>query len=150
MAGRALTAGEITLAKTVFKTEIKYGLVQIFNEKFAFFQPKDRAMSPNGNIYYAPGNTGYSTDFSTADIHKKATFIHEMTHVWQHQHGVNLILRGPFERDYDYMPLTATTKFADLGIEEQAQLVRDYFYLMHNYKASNWPPIQVYKTVIPF
>lgn len=152
MSGRSMTAGEITLAKTVFKSEIDYDLPKVFNEKWALFQPTDRAMAPNGNIYYAKGNADYRADFSVAGVgvHAKATFIHELAHVWQHQNGVNVIARGIFERDYDYLPLTTQTKFADLGIEEQAQLIRDYFYLLNNFHGKNWPPISVYIHVIPF
>jgi hypothetical protein len=152
MAGRSMTAGEQTLATTVYKNQIDYSKVTIYNEKWAFFQPTNRAMSPNGNIYYPQGNTDYSSDFSAAGvtIHQKATFIHELAHVWQHQHGVNVIARGIFQRDYDYLPLTTATNFNDLGLEEQAQLIRDYYYLLNNYHGKNWPPISVYIHVIPF
>ncbi len=82
MDGRALTDGEIALAKSVYGKEINYGKVKIFNRKWAFFQPRNRAMAPNGNIYYAPDNSDYSVDFSiNGDIHTRATFIHEMAHV---------------------------------------------------------------------
>lgn len=109
-------------------------------------------MSPDGNIYYPKGNPKYHADFSAAgvDIHAKATFIHELAHVWQHQKGVDVVARGIFERHYDYLPLTTQTKFADLGIEEQAQLIRDYFYLLNSFHGRNWPPISVYIHVIPF
>ena len=152
MSGRNMTAGEIELAKTVYKSEIKYDQVKIFNEKWTLFQSKDRAMSPNGNIYYPEGNADYCEDFSDSgvDIHKKATFIHELAHVWQHQQGVNVIARGAFNRNYDYLPLTVSTHFDDLGIEQQAQLIRDYFYLLNKFYGKDWPPISVYIRVIPF
>lgn len=152
MAGRTMTAGEQALATTVYKTQIDFSKVSIFNEKWAFFQPTDRAMAPNGNIYYAPGNTNYSTDFSAAGVSlaQKATFIHELAHVWQHQHGVNVIANGIFQRDYDYLPLTTSTNFSELGIEEQAQLIRDYFYILNGHHRATWPPVNVYIQVIPF
>lgn len=133
MAGRSLTAGEITMATTIYKTEINYATPQVFNEKWAFFQPDDRAMSPNGNIYYAPASTNYHADFSAAGVPlgHRATFIHELGHVWQHQHGQWVTVRGAFERDYDYLPITADTNFDDLGIEGQAQLLRDYYYVLN-------------------
>ncbi len=86
MLGRNMTAGEKTLATTVYKTQINFNKVKIFNRKWTFLQPKTRAMAPNGNIYYPAENSDYSVDFSTegVDIHKKATFIHELAHVWQH------------------------------------------------------------------
>lgn len=109
-------------------------------------------MSPNGNIYFAPGDPQYHADFSgpAVSIDDQATFIHELAHVWQHQNGVNLIARGMVERNYDYLPLTVSTKFSDLGIEQQAQLIRDYFYLLKGFHGKNWPPISVYIVVIPF
>jgi hypothetical protein len=145
-----MTTGEIALARSVFGDEIKYEQVKIFNEKWAFFQPRDRAMAPNGNIYFAPGNPGYVADFSAADIHGQAIFIHELTHVWQHQHGVDVIVRGAINRNYDYLPLSIDSKFDDFGIEQQAQIIRDYFYLTKQFYGKGWPPLAVYLRVIPF
>lgn len=145
-----MTAGEKTLATSVFKAEIDFSRVEIFNEKLAFFQPGDTVMAPNGNIYYPPGHSGYAADISCLGIHYKALLIHELTHVWQHQHGGNVTFRGVFERDYDYLPLTVTTKFGDLGIEEQGDLVRDYYYLTHGYRNNVWPPLSIYIAVIPW
>lgn len=151
MAERSLTSGEIVLATTVFKKEISYEKVKIFNSKWTLFQSTNRAMAPNGNIYYPEGNSDYSVDFSkSSNIHSKATFIHELAHVWQHQKGVNVILKGAFQRDYDYLPLTIKTKFDDLGIEQQAQLIRDYYYLLNNFHGKGWPVLSIYIHVIPF
>lgn len=150
MPSRMMTANEIAMAQTVFKSEIKYEKVRIFNEKWAFFQPKDRAMAPNGNIYFPEGNVDYVDDFAQATIHAKATFIHELAHVWQHQHGANVIVRGASNRNYDYLPLTVDAKFDDFGVEQQAQIIRDYFYLLNQYYGKDWPPLAVYIRVIPF
>lgn len=152
MAHRALTTGEIAMARTVYKGEINYSLPKIYNEKWAIFQPQDRAMAPNGNIYYAPGNPQYHSDFSaaTVSIHHKATFIHELGHVWQHQDGQSVMVRGAFERDYDYLPMTAASSFGDYGIEEQAQVCRDYYYIINGVIDPSWPARTVYETVIPW
>lgn len=152
MSGRRLTEGEIVLARTVYKAEINYALPRVHNTKWRFFQPDDRAMAPNGNIYYAPSDPSYRRDFSAAGvgIHEQATFIHELGHVWQHQNGVNVIARGMFERDYDYLPMTASSRFSRYGIEEQAQILRDYFYLLNGHSNPKWPDISVYVAVIPF
>lgn len=152
MSGRKLTEGEIRMARTVFKEEIDYAKPRVHNTKWQFFQPDDRAMAPNGNIYYAPTDTSYRADFSASDasIDMRATFIHELGHVWQHQHGVNVIARGIFQRDYDYLPMTASSRFSRYGIEEQAQIFRDYFYLLNGRSKPEWPDISVYVAVIPF
>jgi hypothetical protein len=56
----------------------------------------------------------------------QAHFIHEMTHVWQHQSGINLLLRRlPFAR-YHYK-LADDRAFAAYGIEQQACIVADAF-----------------------
>jgi len=39
-AGRGLTAGEITLARSIFKTSINYSLVKIHNAKYTFNRTK--------------------------------------------------------------------------------------------------------------
>ncbi|SIQ76367.1 hypothetical protein [Marinobacterium stanieri] len=147
---RYLTPGEKELARSVFFNEIDYSKIRIYNRKWQFFQPKDRAMAPNGNIYYPQGSNQYSSNFYNADIHKRATFIHELGHVWQHQNKINVKLRGTFERSYDYLPLSPDTNFNDLGIEQQAQMIRDYYYLMHGFRGDGWPDIEIYKLVIPF
>jgi hypothetical protein len=154
MLGRNLTHGEIKLAQTVYQSVIKYEQVKIFNEKWAFFQPDNRAMAPNGNIYYSKVDPAYRKDFSVAGVHidAKATFIHELAHVWQHQNGVNVIARGTFERDYNYLPLDEDTDFYNFNIEQQGQIIRDYFYLLNGFRKANekWPHITVYKKLIPF
>ncbi|MBM7067852.1 hypothetical protein [Actibacterium sp. 188UL27-1] len=151
MAGRSLTSGEIAMAQSVYKSTINCKKPRIFNEKWAFFQPDDRAMAPNGNIYFAPSDPGYQADFSarSVGIHDKATFIHELGHVWQHQQGQWVTVRGAVERDYDYLPLAASDDFDAYGIEQQAQIFRDYFYLLKGYSNSRWPARSVYEAVIP-
>ncbi len=147
---RYLTPGEKELARSVYTNEIDFTKVKIFHRRWKFFQPKDRAMAPNGNIYYPENSSQYSSNFYNADIHKKATFIHELAHVWQHQNKINVKLRGAFERSYEYLPLNIDSDFNNFGIEQQAQIIRDYFYLMNDFKGEGWPDIAVYKSVIPF
>lgn len=149
---RMLTSGEINLCQTVFDNNINYSNVKIYHESFFPFgmQPDDVAMAPNGNIYFDPDGSLYELDFSKADIHAKALFIHEMTHVWQHQQGVNVRLRGAIEREYKYLPLTPEKKFKEYKIEQQGDIVRDFFYLLNGYKKKEWPPILIYRNLIPF
>lgn len=51
MSGRALTAGEVVLAKRVFKDSIDYTKVKIHNKKYIVVQPNNSGMTPNGEIY---------------------------------------------------------------------------------------------------
>ncbi len=45
-------------------------------------------MAPLGHLHFHPESSVYCDDFSTAPIERQALFIHEMTHVWQHQKGL--------------------------------------------------------------
>lgn len=149
---RPLTVGEIQLSRTVFGEAVKYNLVHIYHRSYFPFGAQDDnvAMSPDGNIYFDPDGTLYREDFSRANIHSKALLIHEMTHVWQHQSGVNVRIRGIFQRTYKYLPLEPGKKFSDYGIEQQGDIVRDYFYLLNGYSRHDWPAIETYRKLIPF
>jgi hypothetical protein len=63
---------------------------------------------------------------------EQAIFIHELTHVWQAQNGVNLFLAkikagdGPAAYAYD---LAQGPDFPDMNIEQQAMVVEDAFRL---------------------
>jgi len=80
MSKRKLTELEIQLARKVFGNSIRYTEVKIFNEKYAFFQPDNSGMTPNGNIYIHGNNI---EDYGVATVHpdSKSFFIHEMVHV---------------------------------------------------------------------
>lgn len=80
---RPMTGGEVAMAKEIFGDDIDYAKVSVFNRKFAIFQRKGVAMSPNGNICFQPAD--YLDDFSLAGMSGRSWFIHEVTHVWQHQ-----------------------------------------------------------------
>lgn len=86
---RLMTLGEITMAQRVFAHSITYSRVWIhFDSYFPLgLQSENVAMAPNGELWYR--KKAYETDFSanTVSDEKKHVFIHELVHVWQHQHG---------------------------------------------------------------
>jgi|HubBroStandDraft_1064217.scaffolds.fasta_scaffold269241_2 hypothetical protein len=162
---RKLTEGEIKLAKSVFGDKINCDKVTVHHKRFIFFQPKDRLMTPNGNIYAAPNGTNYSEDYATIAepqygagelVYSQAEFIHEMTHVWQHQTGMSVELRGIIERNYEYDLKTLGQKdFKRYGIEEQAQMVEDYYLLLKGgaiyrdgKEVKNPPALKLYEQVL--
>jgi hypothetical protein len=69
-------------------------------------------------------------DFADTSVRSQATFVHELTHVWQAQNGVRLILAklraGDSAAAYAY-DLTADTDFMALNIEQQAMVVEHAF-----------------------
>nr|MBP8025648.1 type IV secretion protein Rhs [Neisseria sp.] len=81
---RPLHAGEIKLARLVFAESIDYARVRI-HRGIAFLPDLPFALAPNGHIYFPRRHC--PDDFSRAPAHYRVWLIHELTHVWQHQHG---------------------------------------------------------------
>ena len=145
---RLLTQREIALARTVFGEAIDYAAVRVHARKFWFGQPRRMAIAPNGHIHFHPA--GHLADFACAAIGKQAWFVHEMTHVWQHQQGVS-VWRAVFDRRYDYAPLVPGRAFDRYGLEQQAEIVADYFRLLHGCRPQ-WGAhaIEDYRALLPF
>lgn len=145
---RPLTVGEMHYSRQVFGEEVDYGLPRIFRGYWAGFQPSDTAITPNGNMYYPPNL--YRDDFSKnrSDFF---LFIHEMTHCWQHQIGMNVMALGLVERQYEYGILKDTDKFKDFPIEQQASIVADYVRITQGVSPIlGHGAMSTYRTVIPF
>ena len=72
---RLLTSGEITLAKSVYKSTIPYHKVWIHHDSYLPFglQNKNTAMSPNGEIYF---RHWYRDDYASALPFLQHLFIH--------------------------------------------------------------------------
>ncbi|BBF84920.1 hypothetical protein DLM_1296 [Aquitalea magnusonii] len=143
---RPMTAGEITMAKTVFKDAIDYSLVKI-HKGGLFGQPdrSDNAMTPKGEIHFP--SSAYEPDFSAPSVEPgtQVWFIHEMTHVWQYQlgysvvwAGIKLSTRGGYSDDgvkgqpapayrYNLDGEDKGKTMPDFNMEQQAQLVSHYF-----------------------
>lgn len=139
---RPLTSGEITMAKKVFREHINYSKVKIHDGNYLWVGQADgMAMTPDGDIYFSA--QGHVNDFSssTNSAATKAWFIHEMTHVWQYQSGVNVRVQGLWtlvtggygshKKAYSYYKVeNYRKKFTEFNIEQQASIVGDYF-LVH-------------------
>ena len=91
----------------------------------------------------------FAEDYSATSFSLQALFIHEMTHVWQHQQGIDVKTRGTFERTYDYT-FTPGKCFEDYLIEQQGTIVEDYFRLLQGGTLEGKPPISVYRRLLPF
>lgn len=129
---RALTTGEIAMARVIFKSAIAYGKVKIHRGSYFPFglQSKGTAVAPNGNIYFLPED--YLADFSAGTVYDKRWLIHELTHVWQYQLGYPVRLRGAVRigLDYDYV-LTKDKRLGDYNMEAQGDILADYFALLY-------------------
>jgi hypothetical protein len=146
---RPLTSGETDLARGVFGDAIDYAPVRIVLGKWAFFQPRDVVMTPTGRLHFHPHGTAYRDDFSHAGLGEQGLFIHEMTHVWQHQSGIFLPLRRvPWARyDYAVKPGWELRKY---GLEQQAEIVRHAFVLGKGGGFAGAPPLAQLRTILPF
>jgi hypothetical protein len=134
---RALTAGEIALARAAFGDGIDYGRVRLSdgpgNQPLAHlaFAKGNPAITVGSTVYF---KADYSADFSAAGQNRRS-FIHEMTHVWQYgemglavfflRYGADLLNVGGNPDDM-YPYAHGETRFPDAMIEQQAEMVGDY------------------------
>mgnify|MGYP001216787007 FL=1 len=106
-------------------------------------------MAPDGHLWFHPGAALFCDDFCESALHRQGLFIHEMTHVWQHQQGICLPLkRHPFCRyDYSLKPGWTLKRY---GLEQQAEIVRHIFLLRAGQKVPGAPPLTQYDGILPF
>lgn len=127
---RTLSNGEIRLARSVFGNTLVYHRVWVHKESYLPFslQSKNYGMSPNGEIYFR--DKEYSDDYSLERPADQHFFIHEMVHVYQHQRGMMVRMRGLMSSmaDYDYT-FEENRNFTDYSMEQQASIVADFFFL---------------------
>ncbi|MDO5069342.1 MAG: type IV secretion protein Rhs [Neisseria zoodegmatis] len=135
---RSLTQGEIDLAKQVFKDSIDYAKVKVHKGEYLLWvQDNQTVMTPNGEMYFP--EEIYEEDFSKR---RQWLFIHEMTHVWQHQlgykvnhAGLSLSAQGgyyPNNIAYEYKHIiTERNNLSDFNMEQQGSIIADYFISKH-------------------
>ncbi len=147
---RALTAGERALARDVFGDALDADRVTLRRGKWFPLQPRRTVMAPDGHVWFHPRGPEWRDDFAVAGPASRALLVHELTHVWQHQRGVNLLLRRrPFAR-YAYLPLVPGRPFAAYGIEQQACIVADAYLLAQGIAVRGAPPLAAYAALMPF
>lgn len=118
------------MATLVFGESIDYRRVRIYARRYMPLQPKNCCMTPNGSMYFH--RSCFLPDYTRGDPPVLHWFIHEMAHVWQHQLGYAVRLRGgvriglPYE--YDLAP---GKTLADYNMEAQGDLLADYFALKY-------------------
>jgi hypothetical protein len=148
-ADRSLTGPERAIVSEMFGAAVALDGVRLKNRKWWPFQPRSVVMAPRGHIHFHPAGTNYCDCFGLGSLSAQGLFIHEMTHVWQHQRGMNLLLRRhPFCR-YDYS-FEAGKPFDRYGVEQQAEIVRHVFLMRRGYTVPGKPPLQELEAILPF
>ena len=137
--GRLLTVGEIGVLRGVFGASIPYEKVRIFKHRWFWPLPNNRAMTPNGSIYF-PGRS-YFSDFSAAStpLYDKGVFVHESTHLYQwYAMGTPLWMVAPLDRNYDYR-LVPGQPFRKYDIEQMAMIAQHWYVLSHGGRPRDLP-----------
>lgn len=123
---RRLTPRERSLADEMFGVGLAAQRVRILAIPLW-----DRAFVAGPGLIVWPAATARA-DFAAEDVplRAQAIFVHELTHVWQAQHGVQLVLAkikaGDSAGSYAYQ-LTGDLDFAAMNIEQQAMVVEHAF-----------------------
>ncbi|WP_024550123.1 hypothetical protein [Siccibacter turicensis] len=131
---RRLRLGEINLARSLYGFSIYYNKVWIHLESYLPFnlQNPAQAMSPDGEMWFR--DRTYENDFSMPSNQRTPAaqhlFMHEMMHVWQHQRGMWVRVRGAFSWAADYT-YSLDKDLLEYGLEQQASIVSDYWLLRH-------------------
>ena len=148
---RALTSGEITLAKSIFGTAIDYTDVKIHRKKWFPFQPRHVTMAPRGHIHFHPSGDSYCDDFSGESVIRQGLFIHEMVHVWQAQ------IKGRWWLVFNRMPWTPYHyslkpgwPLEKYGIEQQAEIVKHAFWLRNGIRVAGVGDPDAYRLIVNF
>ncbi len=125
LSGRALTSAERAIGAGVFGASIDFARVRLIPTDVLEYRTV-------GNNIRVP------RDFTVADEQMAQTLIHELTHVWQYQHGgtsyishslqtqIAGALRGNRNFAYDYA-LKPGLSFFDFTPEQQGLIVENYF-----------------------
>ncbi|WP_435946538.1 type IV secretion protein Rhs [Dryocola sp. BD586] len=127
---RLLTFGETSLAQELYGHTIQYNKVWIHHGSYLPFgmQENNTAMTPNGEIWFE--TNVYQQDYSLSTIEYKHLFLHEMMHVWQHQRGMNVKMRGLFSWARNYHYDLGRRQLSHYPMEQQACIVADYWLLI--------------------
>lgn len=147
---RHASAGERALIASVFGDTLDPEGITFRQGKWWIFQPRGIVMAPDGHIWFHPKNPAWRDDFADAPLPLRSLVVHELVHVWQRRHGINLLLRRyPFSR-YRYLPLTPGKPFGAYGVEQQAEIVRHAYVLREGGRVKDAPPLEAYAAILPF
>jgi len=128
---RGLTGGERVLADEAFGDSLNLDSIRFMPSPWPF----DRAFVAGrwfGREWIVWPHATLPPDIAAAPLRTQAVLIHELTHVWQAQQGVNLLTgklkAGDRIDSYEY-PVGMDCTWEGLNIEQQAMVVEHRFRL---------------------
>ena len=140
---RYLTENEIKVGKSVYGLSIDYGKVKVYYGSYLSlgpldFQTKNTTLTPDGNMYLG-GTPDYKNDLTTWNEYITRHFVHELGHVYQHQHGVNVAAKAVllavahadfrgYGKKYEVRDIR-NAQWKYLNIEQRADIVAEYWEL---------------------
>ncbi len=128
---RGLTPGERDLAVETFADGLSLDTVRFLPAPWPFH----RAFVPGrwfGRDWIVWPRRSLPDDIAAAPLRLQALLIHELTHVWQAQRGINLLagkLRAGDRPDSYRYPVDPGCAWEGLNIEQQAMVVEHRFRL---------------------
>lgn len=136
MTSRRLTAGEKALASEAFGDSLVLDTIHFLTSPWPF----DRAFVAGrwfGREWIVWPHATLPPDIAVAPLRLQAMLIHELTHVWQAQQGVDLLTgklkAGDRIESYEY-PVGMDCTWEGLNIEQQAMVVEHRFRLSRGQK----------------
>jgi len=121
--GRALSESELLLAESIFGPSVSYDQVRVkFGGLLTWIYPGVTV----GNVISFPEGV-----YDETGVKDQALLLHEFTHVWQYQHeGFGYLSRALFEEVFTpayVIHYDKSKSFTDYDIEEQGEIVAEYF-----------------------
>ena len=149
-ATRPLTIGERALAARVFGDAIRLETVHFLGSPWPF----NRAFVAGrwfGREWITWPGDSLCEDYAQEGLKRRATFVHELVHVWQAQQGVNLLFAklkaGDTPASYAYR-VEPTCRWDALNIEQQAMVMEHRFHCRRGRPAPGDKAF--YDTICPF
>nr|WP_316628404.1 hypothetical protein [uncultured Brevundimonas sp.] len=145
---RALTQAEAGLAREAFGGALRLDTVRLIAWPFQRAFVAGRWF---GRDWIVWPHRSLVADFAAASAQVQGVLIHELTHVWQAQQGVNLLWAklkaGDTAASYAYDPF-ATHRWEALNIEQQAMVMEHRFHGLRGRSTPGSPAF--YAALCPF
>jgi hypothetical protein len=145
---RALTEGEASLAREAFGSALRLDRIRLIAWPFGRAFVAGRWF---GRDWIVWPRRAFQTDFGQASQQIQGMLVHELTHVWQAQQGVNLLFAklkaGDSAAAYAYSA-DPDCRWDSLNIEQQAMVMEHRF---HGLRGGETPGTRAfYDAVCPF